>query len=144
MAYSSGLLDSRAEILQRNKQTAGSRGRGSNEPTYTNAGTVWANVKWTKGMRPLQEGALEAYDVVMIRMRWNSLVDHDCRIRCGGKVYQIIQLNEDKRDNQIQVIAQEVTGKTTIETPTVTITPTTTTPTAEPNENANQNENAGE
>ena len=115
MAYNSGMLGKRAEILQRNRAAAGGRGRGSSEVTYRVAGKVWASLKWQKGMRPLLEGAVEAYDVVMIRMRWNSIVDRDCRIRCDGKVYQILQLNADKTENQIQIIAQEIVGETIIE-----------------------------
>ena len=109
------MLDKRADILQRSRVASGSRGRGSSEPTFTLAGTINASLRWNKGMRPLREGALEAYDVVMIRMRWNDMVDRDCRIRIGKKVYQIIQLEEDYRENQIQIIAQEVVGATTIE-----------------------------
>lgn len=116
MAYTSGLLNKRADILQRNRQTAGQRGRGSQEPTYMVAATVWASLKWTKGMKPLQLGALESYDVVMIRMRFNRIIDMDCRIRIDGKVYQIIQLDDEYQDNQIQIIAQKVVGDTVIET----------------------------
>lgn len=108
MAYSSGMLKDRVEILTRQRATSGSRGRGSGEPTFDAVGTVWASVTWTKGARPMQEGALEAYDVVMIRMRWNDIVNRDCRLRSGGKTYQILQLQEGRQDNQIQIIAQEI------------------------------------
>jgi len=108
MAYSSGMLKNRVEILTRQRATSGGRGRGSGEPVFETAACVWAAVTWTKGARPMQEGALEAYDVVMIRMRWNDIVNRDCRLRSGGKTYQILQLQEDRQDNQIQIIAQEI------------------------------------
>lgn len=102
------MLNKRLTILTRSRAAAGERGRGSGEPTFATAATVWASVKWTRGSRPLQEGALEAYDVVMVRMRWNGVVNRDCRLACDGKTYQIIQMSEDKQDNQIQIIAQEI------------------------------------
>ena len=108
MAYSSGMLKDRVEILTRQRAISGERGRGSGEPVFGTAACVWAAVTWTKGARPMQEGALEAYDVVMIRMRWNDIVNRDCRLRSGGKIYQILQFQEDRQDNQIQIIAQEI------------------------------------
>lgn len=108
MAYTTGMLNKRVTILARQRASGGDRGRGSGEPTFTEAGTVWGAVTWTRGSRPLQEGALEAYDVVMIRMRWNDMVNRDCRLACEGKTYQILQLSEDRQDNQIQIIAQEI------------------------------------
>ena len=108
MAYSSGMLKDRVEILVRQRATTGERGRGSGEPVFEVAACVWGAVTWTKGARPMQEGALEAYDVVMVRMRWNNIVNRDCRLRSGGKTYQILQLQEDRQGNQIQIIAQEI------------------------------------
>lgn len=108
MAYSSGMLKDRVEIFVRQRATTGERGRGSGEPVFEAAVCVWGAVTWTKGARPMQEGALEAYDVVMVRMRWNNIVNRDCRLRSGGKTYQILQLQEDRQGNQIQIIAQEI------------------------------------
>ena len=78
---------------------------------FTAVGCVNASVTWSKGMRPLQEGALEAYDVVMIRMRYDdgyaAGINKDCRLTCDGKTYQIHQMMDDRRDNVIQIIAQQ-------------------------------------
>jgi len=56
-------------------------------------------------------GALESYDVVMIRMRWSDSrsrnLDKDCRLTAEGKTYQILQLQDDRRENIVQIIAQE-------------------------------------
>lgn len=108
MGYSTGILNKRVTILTRERATGGERGRGSGEPTFTPNCTVWASLTWTKGARAMQAGALEAYDVVMIRMRWHPAVNRDCRFQCEGKTYQVLQLNDDKRANTIQIIAQEI------------------------------------
>jgi len=108
MAYSSGLLNKKIAIwaVNRDNQT-GKAGRGSAGVKYDCLGCVWGAITWSKGMRAMREGALEAYDVVMIRMRWNSLVDKDSRLTCEGKTYQILQFNSDRRENQIQITAQQ-------------------------------------
>jgi hypothetical protein len=43
----------------------------------------------------------------MIRTRWTDLIDKDCRLTAEGKTYQILQFNDDRRENIIQIIAQQ-------------------------------------
>ena len=103
MAYSSGLLKHRVTIL--NKQVA----TGFGETTsYQPAATVWADVTWSKGTKSLREGALDAYDTVIIRMRYNTVVSRDSRIQHDGVTYQIQSLHRDYQDNTIQITATEV------------------------------------
>ena len=108
MSYSSGMLDKRVGIwaVDDDAQT-GRAGRGSAGLKYTQLACVWASVTFSKGMRAMREGALESYDVVMVRMRWNNLVDKDSRLTCEGKTYQILQFNSDRRQNIIQITAQQ-------------------------------------
>ena len=75
---------------------------------YEPACCVWANVTWTKGVKALREGALDAYDTVMIRMRWNNLVTRDSLLECAGVTYQIQSLHADYQDNIVQITATEV------------------------------------
>lgn len=75
---------------------------------YVDTATVWADVTWSKGVKALREGALDAYDSVMIRMRWNDIVTRDSRLKTGGKIYQIQSLHADYQTNTIQITAQEV------------------------------------
>ena len=103
MAYSSGLLKHRVTIL--NKQVA----TGFGETTsYQPAATVWADVTWSKGTKSLREGALDAYDTVIIRMRYNTVVSRDSRLEHDGVTYQIQSLHRDYQDNTIQITATEV------------------------------------
>lgn len=74
---------------------------------YEDRGSVWASITWTKGVKALQEGALDAYDTVIIRMRWNAVVNRDSLIVHNGKTYQIQSLHVDKQENQIQITATE-------------------------------------
>ena len=103
MGYTSGLLRYRVTIL--NKQVAARFGETT---SYKSACTVWADVTWSKGVKALREGALDAYDTVLIRMRWNDIVTRDSRLQCNGVTYQIQSLHADKQENTIQITAQEM------------------------------------
>lgn len=75
---------------------------------YEDAGCVWANVTWSKGVKALHEGALDAYDTVLIRMRWNKLVRRDSQLVYDGVTYQIQSFHADRQDNTIQITATEI------------------------------------
>ena len=103
MAYTSGLLKYRVKIL--NKQVA----TGFGETTsYQPAATVWADVTWSKGAKALRDGALDAYDTVLIRMRYNDVVTRDSRLQHGSVTYQIQSLHADRQENTIQITATEI------------------------------------
>lgn len=106
MPYSSDILRYRVTIL--NKQVA----TGFGETTsYQPAACVWADVTWSKGVKALREGALDAYDTVLIRMRWNNIVTRNSRLQCDGVTYQIQSLHADRQANTIQITATEVITK---------------------------------
>lgn len=108
MSYSSGKMDMRVGILNRDADTEGQFGRNSGGISYSLAATVRAWVDWDKGLRALREGAMEAYEVIMVRMRYNCIVNRDSRIQWNGRTYQIMSLHADYRQNTIQITAQEI------------------------------------
>lgn len=75
---------------------------------YRDAATVWACVTWSKGVKAMREGALDAYDTVLVRMRWNSVISRDSLIVYNGTIFQILSFHIDKMDNTVQITAQEV------------------------------------
>ena len=105
MGYTSGILNKMVTIL--NKKDASSTAFGETT-TYEAVGCVHANVTWSKGVKALREGVLDAYDTVLIRMRWNNQVTLDSRLECEGVTYQILSLHADHCDNSIQITAQEL------------------------------------
>ena len=78
---------------------------------YEQVACVHANLTWKKGQKALNEGALDAQDTVMFRMRWNSIVTRDCRLQCEGVTYQIQSLHADRYENTLQITATEVITK---------------------------------
>ena len=110
MAYTSGLLKYRVTILNRTEAQQGKFGLDSAGVEFESAGTVWASVDFAKGKSALNAGALDAYAVKMVRMRWNTIVNERSRILYGGKTYQIIpeSFNADRQENTIQFLMQQI------------------------------------
>jgi SPP1 family predicted phage head-tail adaptor len=130
MSYPSGLLRHRVTIQNKVVTTTFGDTTG-----YVDVKTVWADVTWAKGAKSLREGALDAYDTVMIRMRWNGIVTCDSHLKTGGNVYQIQSLHDDYQTNTIQITATElVNQQVTIVEPTPAPTPT---PTSTPEPSGN-------
>ena len=103
MAYSSGILNHRVTIL--GKVVATDFGETT---SYQPVATVWADVTWKKGQKALNEGALDAIDTVLIRMRYNKYVTRESQLVCSGVTYQIQSLHADYNDNTIQITATEI------------------------------------
>ena len=106
MPYTSDILQHRVTIL--NKQVA----TGFGETTsYVPVGCVHADISWKKGQKALNEGALDAQDTVLIRMRWNNIVKRDSRLQYDGVTYQIQSFHPDRRDDTIQITATELVNQ---------------------------------
>lgn len=106
MAYSTTLLNKRVEIRSRKESSKTALGMTSGD--WEAVGMAWAGVTWARGAKALREGALDAYDTVMIRMRWNALVSRDSRIVADGKVYEVDTMQADKMADTMQLLCHEV------------------------------------
>ena len=109
MGYQSGFINRRVIICSKVDGTA-----FGNKTRYTKTMAVWANISFVKGIKAMHEGALDAYDTVMIRMRWNGIVARDSLLLHDGKTYQILSFHRDYEDNQIQITAQEMLNQVDI------------------------------
>ena len=114
MSYQSGFLHQRVTI--KNKQAATTFGDTTG---YVEAGTVWANITFSKGTKSLREGALDAYDMVIIRMRYNTIVSRDSHLVYDGKEYQIQSFHRDYQENIIQITAMEIVQAAPTYTPSM-------------------------
>ena len=104
MAYSSGYL--RDLITIRNKVVA----TGFGETTHYEDVTpkIHARKVWKSGNKAVREGALDGVDIVIFRMRWNTVIKRDSLIVFGGKTYQVTSLEGDEQANQMEAKVQEV------------------------------------
>ena len=105
MGYTAGMLKYRVAIL--NKVDPSKVGFGETTK-YEQVAYVHADVTWSKGVKSLREGALDAYDTVLIRMRWNNIVTRESMLECDGVRYQIQSLHADKMENIVQITATEI------------------------------------
>ena len=110
MSFSSGFLNQRITIARRAEEQNSTFGK-QGQPKYTIIGTFWANHTFSKGAKALHEGALDAYETAMFRMRFCDCVDRWCIIKYEGKWYQIQSLNSDRQSNQIQITAIEMVNQ---------------------------------
>lgn len=108
MAYSTGLLRERVKILNRKKATLGKYGVDSSDVEWEESGTVWASVDFQRGKVAMTAGSLDVYGVVIVRMRWNDIVNDRSRIEHNGKRYAILPdtFHADFHSNTIQFHAQ--------------------------------------
>ena len=119
MAYSSGMMNKRVKVAKRYEEQNPTFGGSSSVTKYTVLGTFWAAEDFNRGVKSLREGAYDAYDTVMFRMRYNAEIDRWCLLQYQGKWYQIQSFNADYQQNQIQITATEMANqKVTIVEPT--------------------------
>ena len=107
MAYSSGMLNKRITIACRAEDNSNQFGK-QGQARYTILGQFWAAEDFNRGVKSLREGAYDAYDTVMFRLRYTPCIDRWCLIWYNGRFYQIQSLNDDAQANQIQITAVEM------------------------------------
>ena len=110
MGYSSGFLKDRVTILNRKEAVQGKFGLDSAGIEWENVGCVHANVDWQKGKSGMTAGALDAYGVKIVRMRWNNIITERSRIQWQCKTYQILPetFNANRQENTIQFLCQQI------------------------------------
>ena len=110
MPYSSGFLKDRVTILNRKEAVQGKFGLDSAGIEWENVGGVHANVDWQKGKTAMNAGALDAYGVKIVRMRWNNIITERSRIQYDGRTYQILPetFNANRQENTIQFLCQQI------------------------------------
>lgn len=111
MAYSAGMMNRRITIARRVDDQTQVFGGSASVTKYRVLGTFWAAEDFNKGVKSLREGAFDAYDTVMFRMRYNKDVDRWCLIKYANKWYQIQSFNESYQENQIQITATEMANQ---------------------------------
>ena len=105
------MMNRRVMVAKRSTETTGNNFGKQGQPKYEILGTFWMADTFTKGVKAMHEGALDAYDTVMFRCRFNKNIDRWCLLKYLGKWYQITSFNEDYQDNQIQMTAVEMANQ---------------------------------
>lgn len=108
MAYSTGILNHRITIQNRKAATTSKWGMEGNGIEWEDTAQLWANIEWTRGKSAMNAGALDAYAVIMVRIRWTEKVNMRSRVIYEGDTYQIVPetYHIDRENNTIQFHAQ--------------------------------------
>lgn len=108
--YASGMRWHVVTILNREEAASSKFGLDGAGITWQEAGTVHAAIDFSRGMRALSAGAIDAYAVVIVRMNYNDIVTMRSRIVYDGVTYQILPetFHADRRENKIQFNAQAI------------------------------------
>lgn len=114
MAYDAGMLNKRITIAKRMEAQVGAFGLDSSGVRYQIIGSAWAAEDFNRGVKSLREGAVDAYDTVMFRLRYRSDMDRWCIIQYNGKWYKIESFNESYQENKIQITATEMSNQDVI------------------------------
>ena len=103
--YTAGILRERVRI-----QLPPTRVEGEFGAEYVAGDMIerWAAVDWVRGTKALREGALDAYDTIMVRMRWDAQITRECKVLYQGATYRIQSFHADRRAGTIQMTATEV------------------------------------
>ena len=107
MAYSSDILTERVKFYRKHGNTQGKFGTNSGGITYDMVAERWANVTWSKGVKSMREGAMDAYDTIMVRLHYDPAITRDSFLQHDNRVYNIDSFHADKRENTIQITATE-------------------------------------
>lgn len=114
MSYSTGILNKRITVLQRTYNSQGEYGRGSEGEELQPVVELWAAIDFSRGLKAMREGAMDAYDTVMVRLRWHPAVKRESLLLINGRVYDIQSFNSDRQRNAIQITATERPGIDTL------------------------------
>ena len=112
MAYSAGFLHDIIQPLNRKEALAGKYGLDSAGIEWEEGPCLHANVDYARGKSAMNAGALDAYAVKIVRMRYNAtaVINERSRIKYQGKVYQIIPetFNANHYEDTLQFLIQLV------------------------------------
>ena len=119
MSYQAGFLHEIIVPLNRKAATVGKYGVDSGGIQWEEGPCLHANVDYQRGKSAMNAGALDAYAVKIVRMRYNatSVINERSRIKYQGKVYQIIPETfnanhyEDTLQFLMQLIVNDKNGK---------------------------------
>ena len=111
MSYGAGMRNKRVQIMNRKADVEGDFGRNSGGRGYEYTTTVWAGVTFSKGVKSLREGALDAYDTVMFRMLYTKKVCRESMLVWDDRTFAVQSFNRDYQTNEIQITATEAPGK---------------------------------
>ena len=111
MGYGAGILTHRIGIFNRVAAEDDIYGLDSSGVVYDPLGELWANVTFNKGVKAMREGAMDAYDYIMVRTRYTDKVRRDSVLLHDSRYWRIESFHADYREDKIQMTCVEMVGE---------------------------------
>jgi head-tail adaptor len=104
MSYSSGFLNKKILVLNRKTAQSSKFGVDGDGIDWECADMLSANVTYTKGISAMTAGAINAYGIKLVRMRWTDKITMRSRVKYDGNIYKVLPetFHADKTENTIQ------------------------------------------
>ena len=108
MGYSAGFLHEMIQVLNRKEAKTSKFGLDGGGIEWEEGPCLHANVDYARGKSAMNAGALDAYAVKIVRMRWTNCFSERSRVKYDDKVYQIIPETwaANKHENTLQFLMQ--------------------------------------
>ena len=108
MAYESGFLHYMIQVQNRKKAQGSKYGLDGDGIEWEDGDFLHCNISFAKGVRAMNAGALDAYAVKEVRMRWTNKITMRSRVKYQGQIYQILPetFHEDFHAETIQIHMQ--------------------------------------
>ena len=107
IGYDAGMLDTRVTVHIPGQNIDTEYGR---KQLPGNTIQRWAAVDWNRGTKSLREGVIDAYDTIMVRMRYDQQITRDCKLEINGTMYSIQSFHSSYKEGKIQITATEIVG----------------------------------
>ena len=110
MGYSAGFLHDVIQVLNRKEAKTSKFGIDGGGVEWEEGPCLHANVDYARGKAAMNAGALDAYAVKIVRMRWTNVFNERSRVKYLDKTYQIIPetWNANRREDTLQFLMQLV------------------------------------
>ena len=104
MGYSAGFLHDVIQVINRKEAKTSKFGIDGGGIEWEEGPCLHANVDYARGKAAMNAGALDAYAVKIVRMRYNTVVTDRCRIKYDGRVFQILPetFHQNRLDDTLQ------------------------------------------
>jgi head-tail adaptor len=119
MSYSAGFLHEIIQPLNRKEAKTSKFGLDGGGVEWEEGPCLHANVDYARGKAAMNAGALDAYAVKIVRMRYEAtaVINERSRIKYDGRVYQIIpemfhpNHYDDTLQFHMQLVVNDKNGK---------------------------------
>ena len=106
MGYSAGFLHDVIQVLNRKEAKTSKFGIDGGGVEWEEGPCLHANVDYARGKAAMNAGALDAYAVKIVRMRYNAtaVINERSRIKYDGRVFQILPetFHQNRLDDTLQ------------------------------------------